>query len=227
MPAPPQYIIVPQTPLTILQAVNLLISTLGESEVASVSATTESVQALSRLNEADLDLQSKGWSWNREYAFQLTLNGDGTVSLPANCLRVTLAYAQSQQSQSAPFSGLISDSGFIPRVVQRGLSLYDPDNHTYVFPVAPQVDMIVRLPWDQLPVQAQFVIVYKAAQRFHARLQGESIVIQVNAQDVRDAWATLEQHEDETAHWNAVNGNASSLSALYGVGGMRRNRAGN
>lgn len=227
MTAPqPVYLEVPFGPLSVLQAVNVLISTLGESEVETVSATTESVQALSRLNEADLDLQSKSWSWNREYGFQTTLSADGTVALPANTLIASLAYGQSQNWTSSPFSNLVPDTGQPTRVVLRGNRLYNPDASTYVFPAAPILDLTVRLSWDLLPVAAQQAIVYKAAQRFHARLQGDSIVIQVNTQDLRDAMATLEQYEDATFQANSVNGNVSSLGALYGTGGMRRNRGG-
>lgn len=209
------WLIVPAQLSTTLDAVNVLISTLGESPLESIDPppTTEAQEALNILNEADLQVQSRGWVWNREDAFPLTLATDGTCPLPAQTLRVVNAYWQGQADDSI-------------EVVQRGNQLYDRTNHTYTFKAAPKVDLIVRLPWDLLPQAARTYVTLSAAQRFNARKQGSNVVLQVNAQDVRDALATLEQQEDEVAKPNTVNGNSSVVSALYGVGGLRRNRAG-
>lgn len=222
------FIIVPATLLTQLQAVNLLISTLGEAEVDSLSGNEDATEALSRLNEADLECQSIGWNWNRLYGFQLTLNDDGTITLPDETLGLTAAYAQG--NSPGPFQGLVSSGNLGQRinVVQRGTLLFDPVNNTTVFPYAPIVDLIVRIDWDSLPQVARQYITYKAAQRFHARKQGEGIVLQVNTEDIKDAFQTLNQREDENVpgQLNSIDGNANVLQAIYGVGGMRRNRAG-
>lgn len=206
--------VVPSTLLTQLQAVNLLLNSLGQTGVNTYDPppTPTVADALNALNEADLDIQSKGWHWNREYSFPLTLDGSSYVALPDQTLRVTNAYA--------------SPGGIALDITQRGTKLYDLTNHTYVFPAAPVVDLVMRLDWDLLPQVARAAIAYQAAYRFQARKQGTGVVLQVNQADVLKALTLLEQHEDETAGANAVNGSVHIVSALYGVGGMRRLRGG-
>jgi hypothetical protein len=187
-----------------LDAVNVLISTLGEAPLNTISPppTTEAQTALAVLNEVDLGVQLKGWAWNTDLQMTLPLAGDGTVTLPAETLKV------------------VGDPG----LVQRGSSLYDRINHTYTFTAAPKVDLTVRLDWDQLPQAARSYITLEAAQRFQSRKQGSQVVLQINAQDIRQALSFLEQQEDGIAQTNSINGNPSIVSGLYGIGGLRRNR---
>lgn len=209
------WLVVPAQLTTTLEAVNSLISTLGEAPVTSISPppTSEVEEALARLNEVDLEVQSRGWIWNRESAYPLPLSTDGTVPLPDQCLRVTNAYWQGQPD------GVID-------IVQRGPQLYDRTNHTYTFKASPMVDMIVRLDWDATPQAHRSYVTLLACQRFHARKQASQVVLQINGQDLARAQAVAEQQEDEVAQYNSIDGNSGVVSGLYGLAGMRRNRAG-
>lgn len=208
------FIISPAELTTPLGAVNKMLSSLGEAPIATINPppTSDAEEALGRLNEADLDVQSEGWAWNREHDFPLSLAGDGTIPLPAMTLRMT---------PSASTVGTWD-------VIDRGGKLYDRKNHTFTFTgqTPPKVDLIVRLDWDSLPQAARAYLVYLATQRFHAGKQGAAVVLNVNSADVLRARTTLLQYDDEVAQENAINGNAGAVTALYGVGGMRRNRGG-
>lgn len=209
------FLIVPATLLTQLQAVNVLIASLGESPIASITPppTSDADEALARLNEVDLEVQSEGWHWNREKDFQLSLNGDGTITVPAQTLSMALAYGSAHNQ--APME-----------ITVRGQTLYDIKNHTNVFTTAPYVDLVIRLDWDSLPQATRAYIVHEAARRFHAGKVGSQVVLEVNAQDLARARLTMEQREDEQAGQNTIDGNAGVVTALYGIGGMRRNRGG-
>lgn len=211
----PQFVVVPDQLTSILDAVNLMMASIGEepAQTLNPSPSTEVDQALLKLNAQDLALQSRGWAWNREYSWQTTLNADGTVSLPNECLRCVNAY----YTPGVPSGGDFD-------IVMRGGQLYDRLNHTNIFTTAPYVDLILRLPWTQLPQSARMVIAYEAAKSFQAVQQASTIVLQVDQQDLTKAWAVLEQEEDETDTHSTVTGNFSTLGALYGNGGMRRNR---
>jgi hypothetical protein len=210
----PQFIVVPDQLTSILDAVNVLIGSLGEAAVTTIdpSPSTEVDNALLKLNEEDLALQSRGWAWNREYSWQTTLNEDGTVSLPANTLRCVNAF----------YTPGVPTGDF--DIVARGGQLYDRAHHTNIFTTAPYVDLILRLPWTELPQSARGVITVEACKTFQAIQQASSIVLQVSLQDLAKRWAALEQEEDETDNHNSITGNLSTLGALYGKGGMRRNR---
>lgn len=208
------FIVTPASLTTTLSAVNAMLRSLGESPVATLNPppTSEVEEALNALDLTDLQVQSEGWSWNRETEFPLSVAGDQTVPLPDQTLR----YATS----------LVDAESF--KVVDRGGKLYDLKNHTFLFTagVAPKADLIVRLDWDSIPQAARGYILYVATQTFHAGKQGSQIVLNVNAQDVQRARATLEQYDDEVAQQNAIDGNPNVVNMLYGIGGMRRNRGG-
>lgn len=209
------FISVPAQWTSILDAVNLMIASLGEAPVTAYdpAPTNDVALAIGALNFEDLMLQSQGWHWNREDAFQLSLGTGGTVTLPDECLRVTSAYYAPNNAPSGPID-----------IVQRGPLLYDRIGHTNVFTVAPVADLILRLDWDSLPQVARAVIALRALQRFQGGVQQSQIALQLNAKDLAEAETLLEQHEDEVAGYNSVYGNVSTQSALYGAGGLRRNR---
>lgn len=200
-----------------LDAVNALLSTIGQAPVTTISPppTLDVDLALGRLNEVDLEVQSKGWFWNSEEGYPITLDGSGFANLPDETLDVRRAYMS--------LNGSISDE-----IVQRGTKLYNKTQHTLVFvhPGKVYVDLVVRLPWDQLPQAARTYITLVAAQRFHSRRQQSQVVLQVNAGEIRQALVTLEHREDSDRGNNAISGNVGAVSALYGTGGMRRNRGG-
>lgn len=200
-----------------LDAVNALISTIGQLPVTTIDPppTSDVDLALARLNEVDLEVQSRGWFWNSEENYPITLDGSGLANLPDETLDVRRAYGS--------INGTLSSE-----IVQRGTKLYDKTNHTYVFahPGKVYVDLVVRLGWDLLPQTARSYITLLAAQRFHARRQQSQVVLQVNAGDIRTAMVTLEQREDSDRQNNAIKGNVGAVSAIWGIGGMRRNRGG-
>jgi hypothetical protein len=191
-----------------------MLASLGESPISTIDPppTSDAEEALQRLDETDLDVQSEGWWWNREHDFPLSQASDGTISLPAMTLRMV---------PSASNFGTFD-------VVDRGGKIYDRANHTFVFPAGTtlKAELIGRLDWDSLPQVARSVIVYEATQLFHSGKQGSQVVLQVNAETIRKARARLEQYEDDTAQHNTIRDNTNVQQAIYGVGGMRRNRGG-
>lgn len=201
-----------------LDAVNALIGSMGETPVASLEPgnSVDVDNALAALNEADKQLQGKGYEWNREYQFPLAIAQDGTIPVPANVLRVVKAYFQPQFSIQSPL-----------KFVQRGTKLYNQTLQTYQFTDGPILcDLIVRLEWDLLPEAARSVIILTALGKFQSRQQQSSIVLQYNAEDLKEARATLEQQQDDESAENAIDGNANVIQGLYGIRGLRRNRQG-
>ncbi len=203
----------PATLSSLLDAVNTCLVSVGEAQVSDIFAN-EAVDvetAKSIITSQDLAIQAEGWSWNREEALLLNPDDDGFIHLPNLTLRVSNAYW--------------ATSGAIARVVQRGERLYNTEDHTYVFTQPVQVDLIVRLDFTEIPEVARRYITVMAADRFQMTQQGNPSVKRVTEQDILQARTTLEQHEDEVARTNGVQGNKSVLSVLYGQG-MRRNRMG-
>lgn len=213
---------------SILDVVNQLISSLGEAPVATVEPPTSSDVdlALGCINEKDIIVQTEGWEWNRLYGWPLTIARDGTVPLPSNTLRCVKAYATAGQLGGVNSGGFNSYAGQAIKIVALGDKLYDQVNNTAVFTVAPVVDLIVRRPWNEIPAIHRMLIAYEALKTFQARVQQSQITLQFNQADLDQARKLTGWQQDDESQENSIDGNVNVISALYGIGGMRRNRGG-
>lgn len=197
--------------LSFLQAVNRLIASTGAEPVTQADPALDSDVALAIgfLNVWNLNIQSRGWAWNTEEKLPLSLNTDGTISIPANVLSVVAAYW--------------ADLGAPALVAQRGAKLYDLINHTFIFTAPIQVDIIARQDWDDLPAPAQNLIAGQAMYEFQSKKQGSGLVSQIDQFTLRMLWGTMENLEDNARRASQIGGNLSVMRVLYGSG-IRRSR---
>jgi hypothetical protein len=195
-------VVLPPDLTTKLAAVNVLLSTIAESPVASLdtSISVDVATAVGALDEVDRALQTKGWHWNREDSLELSPDGSGEIALPENYLWIGAAYAV---DNSSPL-----------RVSERGRKLYNRDDHSYVFANPVALDLVVKLEWEEMPEYARQYITIAAAELFQARQQGSTIVERVTRSDVEAKMALLEQREDEAEENNNIGGNRYTLSVL-------------
>lgn len=189
------------TPTTELEAVNTILSVIGESPISSLSegaAVADAVTAQSTLSEVNRAVQSKGWHFNTEKDFELTpVVGTGYITVPSNTLRVDS-----------------SGDDFGVDVVQRGSRLYDRKNHTYAFTKSIKTDLVVLLPFDELPETARHYITIKAARVFQSRTVGSDALFQFTVVDERDALAALKRAEGITGDYNILTGSMSVYRVL-------------
>lgn len=197
-----QFIIIPNQLTSILDVVNLGIIAMGETPVNTIDPppTADVDKMLLWINQQDKAVQGRGWGWNTEEDFPLTLDTDSKVPVPDQVLRITSAYRE-----GCSFRFRVQD-GF----------LYDRDKRTFTFQTAPVVDMIERLSWDSLPDAARMYIGLMALTRFLAAETERTIALNVNAQDLRSALVELEHYEDETNPRNGLYGNRTLVNAFVG-----------
>jgi hypothetical protein len=202
-------VVLPDDLTTKLNAVNVLLQSIGESPVASLdtSLSVDVAAAVQTLDEITRSFQTKGWHWNREDALTLAPDVNGNIQLPANYLWVANAYW--------------SSTGAPCRVAERARMLYDRDNHTAIFTDSVDLDLVVKLEWEEMPEYARQYITIAAARQLQARLQGSSIVNRVTEDEVNAALALAEQREDEADEANSIVGNRFTQNVL-GDRGVRR-----
>lgn len=177
------------TPTTELEAINLMLSVIGESPVNTVtdSGVVDAVVARQILSQASRECQLIGWHWNIETNYELAATTDGELMLPTNCLRVdTTGY----------------DEGL--DLVQRGNRLYDRTNHTYNVGRSVKVEMIVLLPFEELPEAARSYITIRAARQFQERMVGSEVLQAFNSRDELRAMAILHDAQAEVADYNVL-----------------------
>jgi hypothetical protein len=189
------------TPTTELEAINTILSVIGESPISSlsgISSVADAVTAQSILSEVSRQVQTKGWHFNTDKSITLSPDAySGEITIPPNCLRVDSA----------------TDDREID-VVNRGTKLYDRKNHTYKVNKQIKADMVVLLPFTDLPQAARHYITIKSARVFQARTVGSEALYQFTAQDEKDALIDLKKAEGITGDYNILTGNPTVYRSL-------------
>lgn len=189
------------TPTTELEAINTILSVIGESPISSlseISSVADAVTAQSTLSEVSRQVQTKGWHFNTEKEFELTpANGTGYISVPSNCLRIDTDTDDRETD-----------------VVQRGTRLYDRKKHTYAFEKSLKCEIVVLLPFTDLPQAARHYVTIKAARVFQSRTVGSDALYQFTALDERDALLDLKRNEGITGDYNILTSNSTVYRSL-------------
>lgn len=183
------------SPTTELEAINLMLSVIGESPVNSAEDTgvVDAVVARQILTQSSRDVQLVGWHWNTEINFPIAASfPEGELLLPPNTLKVGTTGADASLD-----------------LVQRGNRLYDRANHTFNVGRTVLVEIVLLLPFDQLPEAARSYTVMRAARQFQERMVGSEVIWQFNSRDELRSWSNLQSAEAETISLNVFNDNPS------------------
>lgn len=188
------------TPTTELDAINTMLSTIGEAPVNAVedSGVVDAVLARQILHSVSREVQGRGWHFNFEKSFTLTPTyPEGEIRLPETLLRIDT---------------VCSDRDI--DVVQRGSRLYDRRNHTYIFDKSVTVDMVVLLEFEDLPEVARQYIVTRASRIFQERIVGSAELSQFTLNDEARALVVLKEADGDTADYNILTDNYSVARVL-------------
>lgn len=176
---------------TELQAINTMLSFIGESPVSSITGNigTDVAVAKNILDETSMSVQSQGWFFNRELNVSTTRDTSNKVPLEANCVQV---------EASAPYQ-------YFYQYTIRKQYLYDLKNKTDVFTYNPVVDKVLVQQFAHLPEYARRYIVVKASRRFAARYVGASELIKLAQLDEQEAHMAFEQADSRAMDANIIN----------------------
>lgn len=172
---------------TELEAVNVILGTIGEAPINTLSGTlpVDVSTAVSVLKEVRRKVLGQGWYFNRDQEVQSSLDGDSNIILATNVLRAELTYA---------------DPNIV--LVQRGVRLYNAKTQTYVFTSAPKLDLTYLLDWAELPEQARQYIMHRAARIFQARQVGAPELDAAATREEALALADLRRADADAANYN-------------------------
>ena len=140
--------------------------------------------ALNTLREVSREVQSEGWTFNKEYDYTLTPNSDDEIVIPDDMLQVDLNIS------SKRFNNRQFDS------INRGGKLYDRIKHTYKW-TDPEVhaDILWYFEWENIPDPIQAFIVARAAAIFSSRTMGDPNLYQMLQQKEAFARAMAMEYE--------------------------------
>lgn len=175
-------------PTTELDAVNLMLATIGETPVSTlvVSGLTDVSIAKTTLAEQNRAVQKRGWDFNTDRDYQLALDLDSKIEVPPNALQID---AEDKSRD----------------VVYRGGFMYDRDKNQFTFDNALKFKIIRYFSFEDLPEAARYYIAIRAARIFQKRILGDDTVDVFTAEQEVDAKIDLEDADSETADRNMMN----------------------
>lgn len=181
-------------PTTELMAVNQMLRSIGETPVDTLSDSIpeDAGAALDFLRSVSRGTQLEGWDFNTDTEFPIDPDVDGYVPLPVNTLKVKSAASRPDI-----------------KVVQRGQRLYDRINQTLKFTEAVLVDIVIMLPFEELPEAARQYIFLRAGQMFQQGQVGSVTLDRFAQANVLLARQTLESAEADTGNYNFLTDNWS------------------
>jgi hypothetical protein len=189
------------TPTTELQAINIMLSVIGEAPVNSITGTVsvDVSTAKNILDETSMSIQSQGWHFNTHENYKsLSLDQNSKIPLPSNCVKVDAS----------------RDFRYINVTLRNGF-LYDLEKHTDVFTSAPQVDIVLVQQFEQLPEYARQYITQKASRRFASRFLGDSEIVKLIANDENEALMAFHQADSQEADVNMLEGDSNTYSIIH------------
>jgi len=178
------------TATTELQAINTMLSFIGEAPVSSITGNigTDVAVAKNILDETSMSVQSQGWFFNREFEITMARDTSNKVPLDSNCVQV---------EASAPYQ-------YLYQYTIRNGYLYDLKNKTDVFTSDPQVDKVLVQQFEHIPEYARRYIVVKASRRFAARYIGASELVKLANLDEQEAHVAFEAADSRAMDANIL-----------------------
>jgi hypothetical protein len=179
------------TRTTELEAVNTILSTIGEAPLNSLTGSlpVDGTVAVNILSEITREVQSAGWHFNTHYKVTLTRDTGNKIPLATNTLRVEL--------DNNRYSKVQYD------IVQRDNYLYNLAKNQDTFDTNfEDVTVVYLLPFNEIPEQAKRYITIRSARVFHDRTLGANTLHKFSTEDEARALIVLKQAEASTGDYS-------------------------
>ena len=176
-----------QTRTSELEAVNTILSTIGESPLNTLSGSlpVDGTIAKNVLSEVSREVQSQGWHFNTHYKVTLSRDTNNKIPLATNIVRVEIDPRQ--------YSKVSYD------IVQRNNFLYNLAKNEDTFDTNfKDATAVYLLPFDEIPEQAKRYITIRSARIFHDRTLGANTIHKFSQEDEAKSLSILKQAESNT-----------------------------
>ena len=174
------------TRTTELEAVNTILSTIGEAPLSTLTGSlpVDGTTAKNILNEISREVQSAGWHFNTQYKVDLTRDTNNKVPVGTDVVRVQLNDKYDKSSYD---------------VVQRGTYLFNLAKNSETFDQDFRENtLIYLLDFDKLPEQARRYITIRSARVFHDRTLGANTLHKFSSEDEARSLSVMKQAEMAT-----------------------------
>ena len=144
-----------------LPAINQILMACGQAPVTTLDETNPDVAiAYQTLLEVSREVQSEGWTFNKEAHYKMTPDTNYEVAIPNNVLQIDLHRDSANAGKDA---------------IRRSGKLYDKENHTFEWKDGSiDVDIVWLFDWVDLPRPVQDYITARASTITSSRIVGDS-----------------------------------------------------
>lgn len=177
---------------TKLDAVNLMLASIGQSPVNTLTGTLpKDVQkAVYALDNALREVLTQGWSFNTDTEYEMTPDGTNRIAIPSNALSVDPTYGDD----------------YVPRYdssAPAGMFLYDRTKRSFnEFATDVKADIIWAYEFEQIPQHARAYVALKAARKFQSGIMASAVLHQFTRDDESEAYATFRRIEKRQKNYN-------------------------
>ena len=188
-------------PTTELEAVNIMLGTIGEAPASSLEAPErlDVADAIRVLDEVSRAVQKRGFDFKPAHWKPLVADEDGFFIVPLDALSID------------PHDPTI-------KAVTRGnpAKLWDKKEHTFVWTKdSLKVDIVRYFPFDELPEDVRYYIAIRAARVFQRRNMGDGEVEAFTEAEEFQAQVAMEQAHADTRESSLLNDPHIYVSRRY------------
>ena len=143
-----------------LPAINQILTSCGQAPVTTLDQTNPEVAiAYATLLQVSREVQSEGWTFNKEYHYEFNKDNNNEILIPNNVIQLKL----SENAQNMTYDA-----------VRRQGKLYDRQNNRYTWEYSPiECDVTWEFDWIDLPEPIQNYITDRAATLVSGRIVGD------------------------------------------------------
>jgi len=182
----------PLTKTTRLQAINTMLSVIGESPVSSTTAARADAQIANNiLDEVTREILSYGWQFNTERDVVWKPDPSGYIYVPESITRVDLDTSNTQYDITIRYNSTVAAT-----------LLYDLKTNSYVFSDELKVMYVMLLDFDQIPEEARRYICIRASRIFQDRVVGSEKIHGFALSDEMQALAKLQEFESDMGDYS-------------------------
>ena len=144
-----------------LPAINQILTSCGQAPVTTLDQTNPEVAiAYATLLQVSREVQSEGWTFNKEYHVEFNKDNNNEILIPNNIIQIKLT----ENPQNSPY-----------HAVRRNGKLYDRQNHRYTWEYSPiECDVVWEFDFIDLPDPIQNYIKARAATLVSGRIVGDN-----------------------------------------------------
>ena len=184
-----------QTPLSELDAVNVMLMSIGQSPVSALDSTGIKDVEIARLilHNTSREIQDESWEWNTDFAYEITPDGNDRILVPSNCLSIDPTSRADDWVQRYDSSNAAQ-------------SMYDLNEQTFARTTVLKVDITWFYTFAYLPQSARNYIAQLAGQKFQAKHVSSELLFKFEEKDVVRARTILERNSHRVRDRNLLVG---------------------